>query len=155
MAFVNNFPGPAGNQSVVMELVPPTNGPGHYIVPDDAQFGPDYPSWIYMAPDGPSFHSPFISGAHRLPNGNTFIDSGAQGRFFEVTPVGEIVWEYWNPYSGEATLPHHNMLIEENAPTFYMAFRATKLSPSHPALAGRDLRPLNPQPPAIPHVVAD
>ncbi len=32
-----------------------------------------------------------ISGAHRLPNGNAMICSGPQGRFFEVTPKGEIV----------------------------------------------------------------
>ena len=38
--------------------------------------------------------SQYISGAERLPNGNTLICSGAQGRFFEVTREQEIVWEY-------------------------------------------------------------
>ncbi len=45
------------------------------------------------------FYSPFISIAQRLPNGNTMIDEGATGRVFEVTPRGEIVWEYRSPYS--------------------------------------------------------
>ena len=45
------------------------------------------------------FFSPFISIAQRLPNGNTMIDEGATGRVFEVTPRGEIVWEYRSPYS--------------------------------------------------------
>jgi hypothetical protein len=34
----------------------------------------------------------------RLPNGNTFIDEGQSGRLFQVTPDGDIVWEYVNPY---------------------------------------------------------
>jgi Arylsulfotransferase (ASST) len=44
------------------------------------------------------FRSAFISDARRLPNGNTFIDEGQTGRLFQVTPTGEIVWEYVNPY---------------------------------------------------------
>ena len=27
------------------------------------------------------------------------------GRFFEVTPVGEVVWEYINPYFGPVRRP--------------------------------------------------
>jgi len=51
--------------------------------------------WEYMAE---GFFSGFISGAQRLPNGNTLICEGATGRIFEVTPEKEIVWEYRNPY---------------------------------------------------------
>lgn len=47
-----------------------------------------------------SFMSYFISSARRLPNGNTLIDEGMHGRIFQVTPEGEIVWEYVNPYFG-------------------------------------------------------
>jgi hypothetical protein len=47
------------------------------------------------------FFSTNISGAQRLPNGNTLITAGAGGRVFEVTPKGEIVWEYMFPmFSG-------------------------------------------------------
>jgi hypothetical protein len=49
---------------------------------------------------GWTFLSSFISSARRLPNGNTLIDEGYNGRFFEVTPKGEIVWEYVSPYFG-------------------------------------------------------
>ena len=45
-----------------------------------------------------SFFSHYISSAQRLPNGNTLICEGSNGRFFEVTPSGEIVWEYINPF---------------------------------------------------------
>ena len=44
-----------------------------------------------------SFFSPYRSGEQRLPNGNTLICESAWGRIFEVTPDGEIVWEYVNP----------------------------------------------------------
>ena len=44
------------------------------------------------------FFSFNVSSAQRLPNGNTLITEGAQGRFFEVTPELEIVWEYVNPF---------------------------------------------------------
>jgi len=49
---------------------------------------------------GWTFESSFISSARRLPNGNTLIDEGYNGRFFQVTPKGEIVWEYISPYFG-------------------------------------------------------
>ncbi len=44
--------------------------------------------------------SPFISSAQRLPNGNTLICEGSNGRFIEVTREGEIIWEYISPYPG-------------------------------------------------------
>ena len=47
-----------------------------------------------------TFFSSFISSARRLPNGNTLICEGMNGRLFQVTPRGEIVWEYVNPHFG-------------------------------------------------------
>lgn len=46
------------------------------------------------------FYSCYISSAQRLPNGNTLITEGSDGRFLEVTPEHEIVWEYISPYFG-------------------------------------------------------
>jgi len=58
--------------------------------------------WQYTGEDSGapawSFHSSFISSARRLPNGNTLIDEGQNGRIFQVTSRGKIVWEYVNPY---------------------------------------------------------
>jgi hypothetical protein len=56
--------------------------------------------WKYQDSPVSNFFSPRISNAQRLPNGNTLIDEGWFGRFFEVTPEGETVWEYVNPYFG-------------------------------------------------------
>ncbi len=62
--------------------------------------------WQYSAANskqpGWAFYSSFISSARRLPNGNTLIDEGMNGRFFQVTASGENVWEYVSPYLGKA-----------------------------------------------------
>jgi len=47
--------------------------------------------WNYNAA---GFFSTNISGAQRLPNGNTLITEGAGARVFEVTPQRRIVWEF-------------------------------------------------------------
>lgn len=46
-----------------------------------------------------SFYSPLVSNSQRLPNGNTLINEGTSGRFLEVTPKKEVVWEYVFPYN--------------------------------------------------------
>jgi hypothetical protein len=51
--------------------------------------------------DANRFYSPFISGAQRLPNGNTLITEGSGGRLIEVTADHDIVWEYISPYWGQ------------------------------------------------------
>jgi len=58
--------------------------------------------WKYQEAIPSNFFSPRISNAQRLPNGNTLINEGWFGRFFEVTSEGEVVWEYVNPYFGPA-----------------------------------------------------
>lgn len=63
--------------------------------------------WTYQDGINPGsrhfFFSSRVSNAERLPNGNTLINEGLYGRFFEVTPGGDVVWEYVNPNFGPAT----------------------------------------------------
>jgi hypothetical protein len=54
------------------------------------------------------FYSGFVSSAQRLPNGNTLITEGTDGRLFEVTPEHRIVWEYISPHFGEEQ--NHNLV---------------------------------------------
>jgi outer membrane protein assembly factor BamB len=54
--------------------------------------------WEYRDAPTYNFFSYYISGARRLPNGNTLITEGAFGRMFQVTPDGKVVWEYINPH---------------------------------------------------------
>ncbi len=58
--------------------------------------------WSYTDTPLYNFFSPYISGARRLPNGNTLITEGMFGRIFQVTPEKEVVWEYINPHFFEA-----------------------------------------------------
>lgn len=132
------------NYSAVYELVPPMDDKGNYIIEAGKPFGPEKPIWEYMAPDKLSFYSSFISGAHRMKNGNTFINEGAKGRFFEVTPDGKIVWEYANPYRGEIRELNGDPIPP--VPMAYSLFRATFIPADHPGLAGRKLEPIDPQP---------
>ncbi len=68
---------------------------GHYT-----SYGPSAPTWTYTADNPTDLYAANISGAQRLSNGNTLICDGPNGYFFEVTPEGDVVWEY--DYTGSA-----------------------------------------------------
>jgi hypothetical protein len=135
------------NYSAIYEIAPPTDKKGNYILEKVKTFGPEKPIWTYIAPDTVSFWSNFISGAHRLNNGNTFINEGAKGRFFEVTKEGKIVWEYLDPYRGDIRKPNGDQ-IPPMIRTF-STFRSTFIPANHPAFANRKLQPIDPQPKAF------
>jgi hypothetical protein len=99
LVFNNGGNRPDGSYSSVDELVLPVDSEGKYTKQGSA-YGPDQPAWSYTAPKKSDFYSFFISGAQRLPNGNTLICSGANGTVFEVTPEKDIVWKYVNPVKG-------------------------------------------------------
>lgn len=85
--FNNNYPG----GSRAWEISLPMDSSGNFaLVPGNA-YGPAAPVWSYSAA---GFTSANISGCQRLPNGNTMICSGAQGRIFEVTPAGTLAWNH-------------------------------------------------------------
>ena len=76
-----------------------------------------------------NFFSSYISGAQRLANGNTLICE--DGRIFEVSTAGEVVWEYVNlHFFHEAGRPGLNNWL-------FRAFRYTKEEIEHaPGLTG-------------------
>ncbi|MEM7436098.1 MAG: aryl-sulfate sulfotransferase [Myxococcota bacterium] len=104
--------GRARQYSSIIELIPPLTDQGDYD-----RFGPPAPLWE-AAP--PGLFSPVMSSAQRLPSGNTLICEGRNGRFLEMTPSGEIVWEY----SGTGSV-----------------FRVHGLDSEDERLNGRNLRP--------------
>ncbi len=53
--------------------------------------------WEYAGTPPESFFTYNKGSSQRLPNGNTLICEGNDGRVFEVTRKGEIVWEWLNP----------------------------------------------------------
>ncbi len=135
------------NYSAVYELKPIIDKDGNYLLMENNRFSPKEPEWTYIAPDTISFYGGFVSGAHRMKNGNTFINEGPKGRFFEVTPEGEIVWEYLNQYRGN--IHHPNGDPVNQMPMTYMQFRSNFIPADHPGLKDRDLVPLDPQPKAF------
>jgi hypothetical protein len=92
--------------------------------------------WNYQSKVLTSFYSRNTSGCQRLPNGNTSIQSSAQGHSFEVTPTGEVVWEYQFPGYGAAA---KTVMTDSVGAT--KLFRHYRYSPDYPGLAGKDLTP--------------
>jgi hypothetical protein len=100
LVFNNGGHRPDGSYSSVDEIVVPVDRQGKYKLEPGAAYGPKKAVWSYSAPNKEDFYASFISGAHRLKNGNTFICNGPNGTIFEVTPDKQIVWKYVNPVKG-------------------------------------------------------
>lgn len=124
MVFINEDPANPG-ESRVVELALPVNADGGYDRPEGAPYGPAGPVWSYGAAIPGEFSSAFISGAQRLPNGNTVICSGVQDRIFEVTPDGEVVWNYLDRRPDDSP--------------FVWLFRSYFYAPDYPGLLGTPL----------------
>jgi arylsulfotransferase ASST len=56
--------------------------------------------WRYGGREGQPLESASRSSQTRLANGNTLIVESMAGRVIEVTPNGDIVWEFINPVRG-------------------------------------------------------
>lgn len=97
LIFDNGLRRPQGRFSTVVEVTLPCGKNGGYRRQADGAFAPAAVVWTYTATPKEDFYSQNISGAQRLPNGNTLICSGTNGTIFEVTPQGESVWQYVNP----------------------------------------------------------
>ncbi|MGE0034828.1 MAG: aryl-sulfate sulfotransferase [Xanthobacteraceae bacterium] len=83
--------------------------------------------WEYRGKPTYTFFSPHISGAQRLGSGNTLICEGQWGRLFEVTPEGDIVWEYVSPFMGPDRFGDPSNEV----------FRAYRYAADSPQLRGR------------------
>lgn len=130
LTIFNNGDDNARPYSTVVEITPPLTEAGTYER-DGAVYGPEAPIWEFAADPPERFYAPFISGAQRLPNGNTLILNGNAGHFLEVSADGEILWDYVNGFEGN--LPETGYF----GPT--SVFRAYRYPADHPALVGRDL----------------
>lgn len=129
--------GNAWGFSAVVELELPLNADGTYDRAPDAAYGPAAPVWSH-GEEG-DFFSSFVSGSQRLPNGNTLICEGDNGRFLEVTPDGELVWEYLNPVGPQG--PVEQGFDFGPFGLINGVFRADRYAPDFGAFEGRDLSP--------------
>ncbi|MBK7642828.1 MAG: aryl-sulfate sulfotransferase [Planctomycetes bacterium] len=96
----NNGAGrPENEYSSVEELALPFDREKGFVREAGRAFGPEKALWSYSQPE--KFFSPFISGAQRLPNGDTLVCEGVKGRAFEIDSGGKILWDYWSPLGGD------------------------------------------------------
>ena len=138
MIFNNGIGRPTGDYSSVDVINPPLNVEGNYVIDNDLPFDPIDLDWTYEANPPFDFVSARISGAQRLPNGNTLICNGRNGEFFEVTEEGEQVWLYVNPVGNNGPVSQGNQPVQNDV------FQTIRYSPDYAAFEGRDLIPQNP-----------
>jgi hypothetical protein len=79
--------------SSVDELVPPVDQQGNYEISPGEPYGPDSLVWTHNL----TWFTLHLSGAERLPSGNTLILEGENGFFSVVTPDHEQIWSYTDP----------------------------------------------------------
>ena len=136
----NNGVNRIGDYSSV-DVITPVIVDGVYQMNDENRFLPNATSWSWDM--GADMYAPFVSGAERLPNGNTLITYGTQGTLYEVTLEGEIVWTYISPVSNQGIVeqgepvPEGNQINAKANPVF----KARKYAADHPGLVGRTLSP--------------
>ena len=112
--------------STADEWWPPRSADGRYPREEGRPWGPAKLDWSYAAEEETDFFSSFISGVQRLPNGNTLICCGASAWVFEVTPMGETVWDWRSPYGPDPGEEEEDMKEFPNA-----LFRATRYGADH------------------------
>lgn len=127
--------------SSVDEIVPPVDSTANYSRATGSAFGPETATWSYVAPKPNDFYAMNISGAQRLPNGNTLICDGPHGIFFEVTPAQEVVWKYINPVVASGPMTQGDPIPTGQQGQENNVFRAPRYAPDYPGLAGKDLTP--------------
>ena len=133
------------NYSTIDEITPPVDAAGNYSRTAGAAFGPAALTWTYKAPTPADFYSAEISGAQRLPNGNTLICEGLKGTLFEVTTTGTMVWRYVCPVTDSGPLHQGDAIPADPRGGFMNAvFQVDRYAPDYPGLAGRTLKPQSP-----------
>jgi hypothetical protein len=128
LIFNNGDTRPGSMYSSIEEIVLPVDSNGRYSLGPDKNYGPDRSVWSYSAPNPTDFYSVNISGAQRLPNGNTLICAGAPGVIFEITPEKNVVWQYNIPAFGG-----------RGGPNARQVFRAYRFGRDFPGVAGKPL----------------
>jgi outer membrane protein assembly factor BamB len=55
-------------------------------------------SWVFPGVAQEALSSPEAGSCQRLQNGNTLITESEMARALEITPEGQVVWEFVNPH---------------------------------------------------------
>jgi len=125
--------------SSLEQIVPPRNNDGSYAMTNGV-WGPQQTVWHYEAANRTDFFSAEISGAQRLPNGNTLICAGVIGNLFEVTATGQQVWQYVNPVVKGGILAQGELPGKDlRGHLFNAVFKVKRYAPDYPGIQGRAL----------------
>ncbi|MSR69301.1 MAG: arylsulfotransferase (ASST) [Phycisphaerales bacterium] len=93
MAFNNgDRTGVANDYSTVVELLPPRDASGNYVITAGQSFGPSAPAWTHGAA-GAFYGGATQCGSFRTLDNTTLITLTNTGRVFEVTTSGTTIWE--------------------------------------------------------------
>ena len=132
--------------SSVDEIVPPLGAGGSYTQSAGAAFGPSTTAWSYVGAPTSNFYSAEISGAERLPNGNTLVCEGIKGNLFEVSTNGQIVWRYQCPVSSNVMTQGAALPVDAARTDQFLTavFRVNRYATNYAGLAGKDLTPRGP-----------
>ena len=127
--------------STVDLLTLPMDEMGNYLTPTNEKpsYLPEQADWTYGNAEDQFFLSPFISGMQQLPNGNTLICEGDDGRIFEIDATKQIVWDYKNPISGAGAESQGSTVIFGTD-----IFRAYRYTSDFTGLLDYDLSPQGP-----------
>lgn len=131
-------PGPENDYSTVDELITPVQADSSYPVPGSPNpHGPSDFVWSYGTANPQDFIGRAVSGAQRLPNGNTLVCNGAGGTIFEVTNDSVEVWRYVNPITNTGLAAQGDSIADFTN----LYFKCNRYGPGYPAFDGRDLTP--------------
>jgi len=129
-----------GSYSSIEEIKPPVDSTGNYFLNASGVYGPDQTIWTYTAQPLNSFYAQNISGAERLPNGNTLICNGPKGTFFELDQTDSLVWKYINPVTSTGPVYQgQTITLEAN-----LVYKISRYAPEFPGFVGKDLTPSGP-----------
>jgi len=128
--------------SSVDEFTPAVDANGNYTMVAGSIIPPTTYVWTYKGTTENPMYSENISGACRLPNGNTIICSGTVGQFLEVTSAGEIVWKYICPVQQTGPITQGKSPDADAARTGELmnsVFRVYKYPTTYAAFIGKTL----------------
>lgn len=115
------------------DQIHPITVDGEYVIGDDGRFAATIEQ-VFPRHEKDRKFAAIISGAQRLPNGNTLLDYGSLGRFVEADSTGKVVWDYENPrYVVRKQTPARTgagFVIEP-----WWTFRVHRYAPDYPGLA--------------------
>ena len=134
------------NYSTVDEITLPVDSKGNYTLVTGGAYGPTALTWTYQATPPTSLYGADISGAQRLPNGNTLINNGPLGTFIEVTSTGTVVWKYINPVDLTGPLAWSGTIPDDAThpgEKMNSVFRTYRYATDYAAFTGKTLTPGN------------